>query len=179
MLNTWNEKTIVEVMERFSIGLVSRVDFTSVNIAPGFSENLDDNWVSAFVHFDFPYIMKDKRYAIYASDMCNNEFWDMVEQDKPYRLQVSRHEYWICLKNRDPVTRTRMNIHQVVDNCRYLESVVMKQRHQISRLEQMVLSQDKTLRTIMANLFKTSLEENEAQDTKAPTNIVVTDMADV
>lgn len=159
----WTEKGVIEIMERFSIGLANRVDFIPVHCVPGFRENMDDVWVSAFVHFDFPYINHDKRYQLYESERCNNEFWEVVESDKPYRLQISRHEYWICLKNRDPVCRTRMNIHQVVENCRYLEGVISTQAHKINRLEQLIGSQERTLRAVLEIMMKRMPPEAKGQ----------------
>ena len=38
-----------------------------------------------------------------------------------------KNPHWICLKNRNPVQRTLMNIHQVVENGRYLEGLIEEQ----------------------------------------------------
>lgn len=164
LYSSWTQKGVIEIMERFSIGLANRVDFTPVHCIPGFRENMNDIWVSAFVHFDFPYIIHDKRNPLYESEQCNNEFWDVVESDKPYRLQISRHEYWICLKNRDPVARTRMNIHQVVENCRHLEGVISSQAHKISRLEQLLCAQERTVRTVLSIMMKKANTQAKGED---------------
>jgi|LauGreDrversion2_2_1035103.scaffolds.fasta_scaffold02344_1 hypothetical protein len=175
MMTSWTEKGVIDVMERFSIGLVNRVDFTPVNAGPGFRESADDTVMSAFVHFDFPYIMEDKRYQLYGMDNCNNMFWKTIEEDNAYRLQISRREYWICLKNRDPVPRTRMNIHQIVENCRFLENIVATQNAKIYRLEQLLVTQDRALRSALAMMTKWTPEQSE---TLAPPHIDINDEDD-
>lgn len=148
----YNQKAVIEVMERFHIGLVHRVDFVSIhNPGPGFSENVKDDFVSAYVHFDFPYVGRDQR----ENKICNNEFWNIIESNLAYRLQVNQYEQWICMKNHCHVPFTRMNIHQVVQKCQQLECVVAAQREHIHRLEQLVVTHDRTLHALVANMLKT------------------------
>ena len=120
----WNEEGIRLIMKDFMIGTVSRVDFTPINKKPGFEENVDSVIMSAFVHFS-----ADTYY------MGNNSFWCAIENDKSYQINVLRYEYWICLKNKNPVQRTMMNIHQVVENGRHLENLLTVQAEEIKNLK--------------------------------------------
>jgi hypothetical protein len=117
-----NENSIREIMYQCQIGEVSYIDFTPINKRPGFVEIHDEKFMSAFVHFSRPWLK-------------NCDFWDIIASEKPYKIQVSSREYWICLKNKNPVQRTMMNIHQVVDNGRHLENLIEDQSKKISELE--------------------------------------------
>jgi hypothetical protein len=153
LASSWNEKSVTEVMERFSIGMVCRVDFRPVNFKPGFNEHLNEIVMSAFIHFDFPYILHDMTQESYASK-CNNPFWEHIENGMPYRLQVNRQEYWICLKNKYPVLRTRMNIHQVVDNCRHLETIIEMHEKKIALFGQVIVEQVHAIRHLTTIVSK-------------------------
>jgi hypothetical protein len=124
-----DEDSISNIMANCRIGTVSHIDFTPVNQKPGFGENIDEYMMSAFVHFSDPMIGSDGNYY-YSSDfpIGNENFWNIIlYSNEHYRLQVSSREYWICLENNNPVQRTMMNIHQVVENGRYLENLIEKQ----------------------------------------------------
>jgi hypothetical protein len=113
-------ESITNIMANYRIGTVSHVDFTPINKKPGFGEKVDDVMKSAFVHLSDDFIIFDKwqRYM---------KFWHALLNGEPYKLHVSLSEYWICLKNTNPVQRTMMNIHQVVENGRYLENLIEDQ----------------------------------------------------
>ena len=117
-----DEKYIMDAMYQFQIGEVSYVDFTPINKKPGFVEIHDEQYMSAFVHFSRPW-------------STSSDFWDTIADEKPYKLQVTSREYWLCLKNKNPVQRTMMNIHQVVDNGRHLEKVIEDQAKKIKELD--------------------------------------------
>jgi hypothetical protein len=122
-------ESVTNIMENYSIGTVSHVDFTPINQKPGFNENTDNNFKSAFVHFSDPSPVNDDNYR-YSSrfSIGNANFWNIVlYTNGPYKLQISTREFWLCLENKNPVQRTMMNIHQVVENCRYLENLIDKQ----------------------------------------------------
>jgi hypothetical protein len=137
------EKSIKNIMSAFRIGTVQRVDFTPINKKPGFGEIVDDVVMSAFVHFSDPLLGDDNCYN-YMSDsyLGHNDFWDDISDNQPYRLQISRTEYWICLRNKNPVQYTMMNIHQVVENSRHLENLVEKQNEEIKNLRESIETQE-------------------------------------
>jgi hypothetical protein len=135
--------SIKNIMSSYRIGTVERVDFTPINKKPGFGENVDEVVMSAFVHFSDPLLGGDNCYN-YMSDsyLGNNDFWDDIACNQPYRLQISRDEYWICLNNKKPVQYTMMNIHQVVENSRHLENLVEKQNEEIKNLRESIETQE-------------------------------------
>jgi hypothetical protein len=133
----WTESDIKNVMSFYSIGDVSNVDFTPINKKPGFAEDYESELMSAFVHFDEPYYSPDGKYNCKSGELLM-EFWTTIAEEKAYKLQVNRDEYWICLKNKNPVKRTFMNIHQVVENGRHLESLVTAQAEEIKNLKETI-----------------------------------------
>ena len=154
------EKSIKNIMSSFQIGNVERVDFTPINKKPGFGENIDQVVMSAFVHFSDPLLGLDNCYN-YMSDstLGNNDFWDAISGEKPYRLQIAHNEYWICLKNKNPVQYTMMNIHQVVENSRHLENLVEEQKNKIQKLEEKIDNMDSVIKQLVGGLFCQSTQE--------------------
>jgi hypothetical protein len=127
-----NEESIAYYISQFQIGTVSHIDFTPINKQPGFSENVDQVAKSAFIHFSNPRFCFDKLYLCQdGTDLGCSKFWKTIASGEPYKLQVSRNEYWLCLKNKNPIQRTMMNIHQVVENGRYLEELIEEQSKKI------------------------------------------------
>lgn len=118
-----NEEAVRHIMESMRIGKVSHIDFTPINKKPGFGENVDGVVKSAFVHF---------------SDATLISFWHEISWDRPYKIQVREREYWICLKNKNPVKRTLMNIHQVVENGRHLENLIEEQGKKIQEQQEII-----------------------------------------
>ena len=148
------EKTIKNIMSSYRIGTVERVDFTPINKKPGFGENVDEVVISAFVHFSDPALGLDNCYN-YMSDsyLGVNDFWDAISANQPYKLQIARNEYWICLKNKNPVQYTMMNIHQVVENSRHLENLVEEQKNKIQKLEKKMDDMNEVIRQFVGGLF--------------------------
>ena len=134
------ENSITEFMYQFQIGEVSYIDFTPINKKPGFTEIHDEKFMSAFVHFSTPWLK-------------NCDFWETIASDKPYKIQVSPREYWLCLKNKNPVQRTMMNIHQVVDNGRHLEKLVEEQSKKIKELDYKLERTNVVLYQLLWGLF--------------------------
>jgi hypothetical protein len=119
-------------MMHYNIGTVTHVDFTPINKSKGFQGVVEPGaFRSAFVHFLTPIVCH--------AGSVEHHIWDAIEKEVPYQLTVNEREYWICLKNKNPVPRTHMNIHQVVDNCAYLEKLVLAQAAEIEELKKLVL----------------------------------------
>jgi len=152
--------SIKNIMSSYQIGTVERVDFTPINKKPGFGENVDEVVMSAFVHFSDPILGADNCYN-YTSDryLGNNDFWDDIAFNQPYKLQITRNEYWICLKNKNPVQYTMMNIHQVVENSRHLEKLVEEQKNKIQKLEEKMDNMDKVIVQLIGGLFCQSTQQ--------------------
>ena len=147
----YTEEAVKNIMFNLRIGIVKRVDFIPINKKPGFVEKVDDVYKSAFVFFELPIRRDDKIYLpdeIHKSLRLRNEnIWDMVANtdDDPCRIRVGLNEYWFILQNKNPVTETMMNIHQVVENGRHLEGLIEKQN---KKLEE----QDATIKKLESKL---------------------------
>lgn len=134
-----NEQDIKTIMAGYRIGTVSYIDFTPINKKPGFGENVDEVVKSAFIHFSDPWIASDNFYHYQSRTfMGNTTFWDTIACGQPYKLQISPKEYWLCLKNKNPIQRTMMNIHQVVENGRHLESIIEAQQKLIEEQQKQI-----------------------------------------
>jgi hypothetical protein len=142
MSTRWTQEGISEVMSKKFIGTVSYVDFTPINKKPGFGEDVDSVVKSAFIHFS-----EDCHESI-----MKNEFWRTIESGSSYKLQLER-EYWICLKNKNPVQRTLMNIHQVVENGRHLENLIASQSEEIKLMKEIVYKQQKDIEALCMSIY--------------------------
>ena len=153
------QESIAYYMAQF--GIVSHVDFTPINKKPGFGENVNEVVKSAFVHFSDPWFCNDKKKYHFQSVTTgeeNNTFWKTIASGIAYKLQVS-NEYWLCLKNKNPIQRTFMNIHQVVENGRYLESLIHAQAKKIAELENKI----KSMLDFDTNCFNDGHDENRIE----------------
>jgi len=99
------------------IGVVKRVDFCAIEG--------NEEYCSAFIHFS--YYMDNQ----YVCDLLTN-----LEQGDSRKLQVSPTEYWILLKNNNPVPETRLNMHQLAENVRLLEERLLSLESQAFKQEQ-------------------------------------------
>jgi len=144
MCTVWTEYGVKEIMRKYGIGTVARVDFTPINKKPGFCEDVDLDVMSAFVHFKDVLIYANKKYDL-RSGAPLSQFWTTIAAGESYKLHISRGEYWICLKNKNPVKNTLMNIHQVVENGRHLECLVMSQAEEIKKLKETICDLSKKL----------------------------------
>ena len=141
----WTHEAIRDTMAYHHIGTVSYVDFTPINKKPGFGENVDDVVMSAFVHFIDPIMKPDNQYNSMRNFTETKQFWDRIASGQAYKLRISSHEYWLCLKNKNPIQRTMMNIHQIVENGRHLENLITQQAVEIKNLKDIVDSQQKSI----------------------------------
>ena len=169
MCKTTTEDKIRQVMHNYCIGSVSYVDFTCVNKKPGFIEdNSDEKFKSAFIHFD-----KSRQFAHLSVEYTM--FWDKIERGEECKLFVGRndaisthtHEYWRCFKNNNPISRTQMNIHQIVDAGKYLEKAhnglvetVLEQKEKITTLEKQVDGLSKQMYHLLGGLYCQNTQGN-------------------
>jgi hypothetical protein len=141
MSTRWTEDGIRNIIKKNRIGMVSRVDFTSINKKPGFGKDIGQIVMSAFVYFYDP------------KKTCSFEpitkFWSTIESDSAFNIQISDNEYWICLKNKRPIKY----LHQVDENCRQLEKLVTVQNEEIKQLKMTVDSLSKTVEQLLGGLY--------------------------
>lgn len=137
-------ETIVAIFNSYGIGIIDRVDFTPINKKPGFGEDVDSVVKSAFVHFTHARTVPGSQGEI---------FWKTISSGEPYKIQVYENEYWICLKNKKPIQRTLMNIHQVVENGRHLENLVQEQAKKIEDLERKLEGVHQVVYQLLGGLY--------------------------
>lgn len=154
----WSENNVKNIMSRMGLGTVTHVDFTPINKKPGFGEEFDTRVMSAFVHFMDPVLCADGKHY-WMSGAPIGEFWTKIANGDSYKLQVTSSEYWICLKNKNPIKRTLMNIHQVVENGRHLENLITEQAAEIKNLKDTVNSLRQTVYQLLGGLFCQTKQE--------------------
>ena len=146
-----DEQYIKFVFKTYCIGTVSHVDFTPINQKPGFRENKVEEYKSAFVHFSE--IRTTELYPMFWSSIANEQPYKLYLN--PYGMAHPKNPHWICLKNKNPVQRTMMNIHQVVENGRYLEGLIEAQekiiQEQAEKLKELEKNMD-NMRSVVYQL---------------------------
>lgn len=141
-------KTVLQTHYKF--GIVNRVDFTTINKRQGFNENMNGPYKSAFVHFE---------------SIRNKMFIRSIESGNPYKIYFAKDEYWICLKNKNPVKTTFMNIHQVVENSRYLENLIAEQAKQLKEQADIIEELKESLKTVLSiHKISNAVCDEEMQD---------------
>ena len=118
---TFNEEKIQKIFEELQIGVVSRVDFVAIEGTSRMKK--------AFVHL-----------SKYYDTQLSLEIKLKFDEDLAFRLypDMDNRVYWILLKNKCPIPETTLNVHQLAENHRILEELVVKQAEQIVRLQQTV-----------------------------------------
>jgi len=141
------QESIKNLMRACRIGTVRHVDFIPINKKPGFVENFDQVMMSAFVYFSDPWLSSaDDTYSFKSDEyMGHTQFWDTIAAGGAFQVNVTEKEYWICLKNKKPLQRTIMNIHQVVENGRYLENLVQEQAKLLQEQAKLLQEQAKRI----------------------------------
>jgi hypothetical protein len=120
------------------LGNVKRTDFVPIEG--------DDRYQKAFVHLDH-IIESETNSEIINKVFVNNE------SIRIYPETFNQRAYWILLMNKNPVTETRLNIHQVVENANILQSVVEAQAEEIKALHQCHADDIQRLQMAMNNLY--------------------------
>lgn len=145
-----SEESIKIHFKNLEISIVDYVDFVPIHKKPSFREN--HSYQSAFIHFDNPF----------ERPFLKNElaFWRAIYSDNGYKLQISSSKYWICLKNTNPIQRTRKHIHRDVENvinsAELLEAqalTIQAQDARIKELESKSFAFETTLYQLIAGLF--------------------------
>jgi len=158
------EEDVRIILEGFYIGNVSRIDFTPINKKPGFGENIDSVVKSAFIHFSHTPFLSNELFPNSSIVHLSEKFWNEIRNGMPYKLQATLTEFWICLKNKSPVKRTLMNIHQIVENGRYVENLVQEQANKIAEQAVAIEKLSDKLNRIYQVIDQILPADNEIQD---------------
>lgn len=155
---THNEAVIQHALS--TIGLVHSVDFVPVSKEkPGFSESYGP-FMSAFVYLQ-PYrggdLLTPNEYYEYNANLklMATEFYTAYVANMPFKLHVSHTEYWLLIKNKKTIPRSKMNIHQITENARYmelqmerLEETQLRSQAQVEHMSQMIQEHQTQLGTM-------------------------------
>ena len=126
MLTEYDETRVKGIFASvMCVGTVNRVDFVPIEGEPRFQK--------AFIHME-------QIYNTPATSHLMSEVFDGNRGVRMYPGMFRQNEYWVLLKNKTPVQETKLNIHQVAENARILQSVVETQAKEIKALrEQLAL----------------------------------------
>lgn len=152
-------------MHAFEIGSVKRVDFSPIGKTSGFK--LPEKtlpYKMAFVHFEKFY------------DSANAQlFISTLTKGGSFKMQFENH-YWMVLPAKNTVPETTMNIHQVVENCRFLEkkieeqsALIEKQTDLIEKLLSSALSEKSEYPWEEYNWKEYNWKDNDEYNWKDPT----------
>jgi hypothetical protein len=115
------EEIIANYFALNRVGNVERVDFVE------HPNDAKKGFQKAFVHF--------------SSHQKTDEVWEAIEQKGSYRFYPCENEYWILLKNRNPVPKTDLNVDQLAHNQKLLETkmaqMTQKMEQMAQKMEQM------------------------------------------
>ena len=120
------------------LGNVKRVDFVPIEG--------DDRFQKAFIHMDH-IIESETNTEIINKVFVNNESMRI------YPETFNPRAYWILLMNKNPVTETKLNIHQVVENANILQSVVEAQAEEIKAMKESHADDIKCIQMTINNIY--------------------------
>ncbi len=123
---------LAEIISYYKIGTVHSVDFIPLNKKNGFHEKFEGDYKAAFVH-----VIKSS-----ISQEMMDAFWQKLEENKINEIWLNKFEYLMCLKAIRPIERTGMNIHQVVENGKYLEDLITTQNKELKQMKEHIQHQD-------------------------------------
>ena len=122
MLAEYDEMRVKGIFSNvMCVGIVNRVDFIPIEGEPRFQK--------AFVHMD-------QIYNTPATSHIMSEVFEGNRGVRVYPAMFHNKEYWVLLKNKSPVQETKLNIHQIVENARILQSVVEAQAEEMKALRE-------------------------------------------
>jgi uncharacterized coiled-coil protein SlyX len=135
---SYSEEYVKQVFGH-NVGTVYRVDFAPVKSKSGNSLNGRATTHSAYVYIS----------VFYKTRLSENIQRTVLGLKKSFRFTVSPGEYWVLLKNRNPIPSCDQNIHQLAERLRIVESLASSQRNQIETLNQMLIEQGKYCERIL------------------------------
>lgn len=122
MLTEYDETRVKGILANvICVGTVNRVDFVPIEGEPRFQK--------AFIHME-------QIYNTPATSHIMSEVFEGNRGVRVYPGMFHQNEYWVLLKNKSPVQETKLNIHQVVENTRILQSVVEAQAKEIKAMRE-------------------------------------------
>jgi hypothetical protein len=146
---TYLEDDIKRIFDA-DIGKVTRVDFAPAKSKPG-----QLNTVPAIIRSAYVYIS-----CFYRTRLAANIRSTLYGLNRGFRFVLTSREYWVLLKNRNPIPTCEQNIHQLAERLRKAESFARFQQKTIDSLQNSLIAQmsysDRMLETVVELLKNTS-----------------------
>lgn len=115
------------------IGKVVRVDFAPAKSRPGQGKNVPNIIRSAYVYIS----------CFYRTRLAANIRSTVYGSNRGFRFTLAPREYWVLLRNRNPIPSCDQNIHQLSQRLRAVESLARSQQETIDSLQKSLLAQAK------------------------------------
>ena len=106
----------------YHVGKVTRVDFAPAKKRPGQGANVPIIIRSAYVYIS----------CFYRTRLAETIQRNVFGLKRGFRLTVAPREYWVLLKNHNPIPHCDQNIHQLADRLCAVESLAISQQSVIS-----------------------------------------------
>lgn len=116
------EKDIINTFDYYNICNVSRVDFVEIPEKT--------NVCHAFVHVN----------NWYNSNNASMAFWDITNKGsyKFYYSQTSMNSFWLLLPNKNPIPKTKLNIHQLAVMISEMEKKIAEQQTEMESMRKRI-----------------------------------------
>lgn len=148
---TYLEDDIKRIFDA-DIGKVVRVDFAPAKSRPGQGKNVPNIIRSAYVYIS----------CFYRTRLAANIRSTVFGSNQGFRFTIAPREYWVLLKNYNPVPSCDQNIHQLAHRLHTVESIVRTQQETIESLQKSLIAQaaygDRMLDVIVEMLESTTDE---------------------
>jgi hypothetical protein len=115
----------------YHVGNVTRVDFAPAKKRPGQGANVPNIIRSAYVYIS----------CFYRTRLAETIQRTVFGSKRGFRLTVASREYWVLLKNHNPIPHCDQNIHQLADRLCAVESLAISQQDYIESLKKMHIDQ--------------------------------------
>jgi hypothetical protein len=86
------------------------------------------------------------------------------KNDEPLKIiPTETSEYWLVLKNKSPVQPTLMNVHQIVENSRFLEEKLENQEKIIEEQQMRIFDLERKMDTNNNLVFGLLIKKNSVK----------------
>ena len=134
ILTSFTEEMIAYNFEVIQFGKVKRVDFAAIVEANG-EERKEIQ--KCFVHFS----------DVYRTNFAMSVLDEVENENGSFKLSINQKNFWWLMKNKNPVSETKMNIHQIAENTRLLSERVEKQEKIIEDLVEKIAALESKIGT--------------------------------
>jgi hypothetical protein len=121
----------IKQMFGYRVGKVTRVDFAPAKKRPGQGADVPAIIRSAYVYIS----------CFYRTRLAATIQRTVFGSNRGFRLTVAPREYWVLLKNHNPIPACDQNIHQLSQRLQTVESIATSQQQTIDSLKKSLIAQ--------------------------------------